>query len=98
MNLTNQSLSVTVNSSVNSSAAPPDAAQDFVDCLSDVLRFNQRQIDVLTDDGYEKADDLAYWPYDDIKAWVTHKEKLKVNQGGCTFGDMKVRGLLGLAW
>jgi hypothetical protein len=41
---------------------------------------------------------LAYWPYDDIKAWVTHKEKLKVNQGGRTFGDMKVRGLLGLAW
>jgi hypothetical protein len=23
---------------------------------------------------------------------------LKVNQGGCTYGDMKVRGLLGLAW
>jgi hypothetical protein len=31
----------------------------------------------------------------DIKAWVTDKEKLKVNQGGCTYGDMKVRGLLG---
>ena len=76
MNLTNQSLSVTDNSSVQSGAlsvASDNDTQSFVDCLRNVLRFNQRQITVLTADGYEKADDLAHWPHDDIKAWATHK-------------------------
>lgn len=70
----------------------------FEDCLRDVLRFTDRQVQVLTDDGYALPEDLAYWGYDEITTWVSHKEKLRNNAGGASFGDMKRKGLSALAW
>lgn len=67
-------------------------------CLSGVLRFTNRQISVLVNDGYEVAQDLSYWSYEDITAWVTHKEKTKAGNQSIQFGDMKRKSLIGLAW
>lgn len=67
-------------------------------CLLEVLGFSERQVTTLFDDGYTCAMDLAHWDYDEITAWVSHKEKLRPNQGGVTFGDMRRKGLIGLAW
>lgn len=79
--------------------APIDPAElRFTDCLRDVLRFTDRQIQVLLDDGYVLAEDLAFWSYGDITSWVTHKEKLRINAGGASYGDMKRKSLIGLAW
>lgn len=72
--------------------------QDFQDCLRDKLRFTNRQIDVLMGDGYETADDLAFWSYSDISGWVTHKEKIKSGNATILFGDMRKKNLTGLAW
>jgi hypothetical protein len=71
---------------------------EFRGCLRDVLRFTNRQIDGLIMDGYERATDLAYWGYDEITSWVNHKEKIQLNRGGASYGDMKRKGLIGLAW
>jgi hypothetical protein len=67
-------------------------------CLRNVLRFTDRQIQVLQDDGYVLAEDLAYWSYEEITTWVSHKEKLRVNAGGSPYGDMKRKSLIALAW
>jgi hypothetical protein len=73
-------------------------AQAFQACLRNILRFTDRQVNALIEDGYGRADDLAYWTYEDITAWVAHKEKLRNNAGGAAFGDMRKKGLIGLAW
>lgn len=73
-------------------------AHAFQACLRDVLRFTDRQVNALVKDGYGRADDLAYWTYEDITAWVANKEKLRNNAGGAAFGDMRKKGLIGLAW
>lgn len=83
--------------------APPidvdvDGDEAFKACLRNVLRFTDRQIDGLVMDGYEKVTDLAYWGYDEITSWVNHKEKIHINRGGASYGDMKRKGLIGLAW
>jgi hypothetical protein len=70
----------------------------FTECLRNVLRFTDRQIQVLQDDGYVLAEDLAYWSYEEITTWVSHKEKLRVNAGGSPYGDMKRKSLIALAW
>jgi hypothetical protein len=45
---------------------------------------------VLQDDGYVLAEDLAaYWSYEEITTWVSHKEKLRINAGGSPYGYMK---------
>ena len=75
-----------------------DGDDAFKACLRNVLRFTDRQIDGLVMDGYEKATDLAYWGYDEITSWVSHKEKIHINRGGASYGDMKRKGLIGLAW
>lgn len=72
--------------------------QAFQTCLREVLRFTNRQVTALIDDGYERAVDLAFWSYEDISKWVAHKEKLRNNAGGATYGDMRKKGLIGLAW
>jgi hypothetical protein len=79
-------------------AAVNPAELRFTQCLRDVLRFTDRQIQVLQDDGYVTAEDLAHWGYDDITKWVAHKEKLRVNAGGSPYGDMKKKSLIALAW
>jgi hypothetical protein len=80
-------------------AAPVDPAQlRFTECLRDVLRFTDRQIQVLQGDGYALAEDLAFWGYEDITQWVSHKEKLRANAGGSSYGDMKRKNLIALAW
>jgi hypothetical protein len=63
-----------------------------------ILSFTARQADVLASDGYEVAQDLAHWSYEDITSWVTHKEKTKVGNATVYFGDMKRKSLAGLAW
>lgn len=73
-------------------------AELFQACLREVLRFTDRQVNALVEDGYERATDLAYWSYDDITKWVAHKEKLRNNAGGAAYGDMRKKGLIGLAW
>jgi hypothetical protein len=70
----------------------------FQACLREVLRFTNRQVTALIEDGYERATDLAFWSYEDITKWVTHKEKLRNNAGGASFGDLRMKGLIGLAW
>jgi hypothetical protein len=75
-----------------------DADDAFRVCLRNILRFTDRQINGLVLDGYEKATDLAYWGYDEITNWVNHKEKIHINRGGASYGDMKRKGLIGLAW
>jgi len=75
-----------------------DGDDAFKACRRNVLRFTDRQIDGLVMDGYEKATDLAYWGYDEITSWVSHKEKIHINRGGASYGDMKRKGLIGLAW
>jgi hypothetical protein len=77
-----------------------DPQARFQECLRDVLRFTDRQVEVLIGDGYELPDDLAYWSYDDIKSWVSHKEKLPRTAagGGVLYGDMKRKNLSALAW
>ena len=78
-----------------------EEAQDrFAQCLSDVLGFSQRQVQVLVEDGYAVPEDLAYWGYDEIKSWVSHKEKIpRTGAGaGVLYGDMKRKSLAGLAW
>jgi hypothetical protein len=72
--------------------------QVFQACLREVLRFTNRQVAALIDDKYEHAVDLAFWSYEDISKWVAHKEKLRNNAGGATYGDMRKKGLIGLAW
>jgi hypothetical protein len=79
---------------MNHTAKMQDAARNpaelrFTECLRDILRFTDRQIQVLQDDGYVLAEDLAYWSYEEITTWVSHKEKLRVNAGGSPYGDMK---------
>jgi hypothetical protein len=80
--------------------AEPDnpAKLCFMECLRDVLRFTDHQIQVLRGDGYVLAEDLAYWSYEEITSWVSHKEKLRANAGGSAYGDMKRKGLIALAW
>mmetsp|Transcript_17386 Transcript_17386/g.32978 ORF Transcript_17386/g.32978 Transcript_17386/m.32978 type:complete len:148 (-) Transcript_17386:417-860(-) len=75
-----------------------DGDDAFKACRRNVLRFTDRQIDGLVMDGYEKATDLAYWGYDEITSWVSHKEKIHINHGRASYGDMKRKGLIGLAW
>jgi hypothetical protein len=81
-------------------AAPENnpAEVRFTQCLRDILRFTDRQIQVLREDGYVTAEDLAHWGYEDITKWVAHKEKLRVNAGGSPYGDMKRKSLIALAW
>jgi hypothetical protein len=78
-------------------AADP-AQLRLTECLRDILRFNDRQIQVLQGDGYVVAEDLAHWSYEDITTWVSHKEKLRANAGGSPYGDMKRKSLIALAW
>lgn len=80
-------------------AAPVDPAQlRFTECLCDVLHFTDRQIQVLQGEGYALAEDLAFWGYEDVTTWVSHKEKLRANAGGTAYGDMKRKNLIALAW
>ena len=72
--------------------------QDFQDCLANVLNFNARQITTLVGDGFERAEDLVGWTYPEIKTWCADKTKLHLNRGGCTYGDLRVKSLQGLAW
>jgi hypothetical protein len=73
-------------------------AEVFQACLHEILRFTDRQVNVLVDDGYQRVADLAYWSYEDITKWVANKEKLHNNAGGAAYGDMRKKGLIGLAW
>jgi hypothetical protein len=41
---------------------------------------------------------LAFWGYEDITTWGSHKEKLRANAGGSPYGDMKRKNLITLAW
>lgn len=68
------------------------------DCLRNILRFTARQAQTVIDDGYEVAQDMAYWTYDDISSWINHKEKLRTGNQSVHFGDMKKKGLIALAW
>lgn len=79
-------------------AAEDDEQALLERCLMDVLGFSEDQVMALFDDGYICAMDLAHWDYDEITAWVSHKEKLRPEQGGLSFGDMRRKGLIGLAW
>ena len=93
-----------INYYSNMELAPAAAVDPNVDdllfqaCLREVLRFTERQVNALIADGYERATDLAFWSYEDITKWVVHKEKLRNNAGGASFGDMRKKSLIGLAW
>jgi hypothetical protein len=84
---------------VKMQAAPVDPAElRFMECLCNVLRFTVRQIHVLHDDGDVLTEDLAYWSYEDISSWASHKEKLRADAGGSPYGDMKRKNLIALSW
>lgn len=70
----------------------------FYGCLREVLRFTERQARAVIDDGYEVAEDIAFWSYDEITEWVAHKEKIKTGNQRIHFGDLKKKSLTGLAW
>jgi hypothetical protein len=72
--------------------------QDFQNCLSNVLNFTPLQVAILVNDGFGSADDLVGWTYQEIKTWCSDKTKLALNRGGCTYGDLRVKSLQGLAW
>jgi hypothetical protein len=68
------------------------------ECLRDILRFTDCQIQVLQGDRYAVAEDLAYWSYEEITTWVSHNKKLRASAGGSSYGDMKRKSLIALAW
>ena len=49
-------------------------------------------------DGFETADDLVGWSYQEIKTWCGDKTKLALNCGRCTYGHLRVKSLQRLAW
>ena len=58
--------------------------QDLQDCLSNILNFTALQITIIINDG--------------IKTWCSDKTKLALNCFGCTYCDLRVKSLQGLAW
>ena len=74
------------------------AQEDFNDVLVNVCAFTPRQVNVLTQDGYDTADAVYNWKYKDIRVWCEHKSKLTQQQGGSSYGDRKIKCLQALAW
>jgi hypothetical protein len=85
---------------VKMQAEPGNQAElHLLECLLDVLRFTDHQIQVLQGNGYAVAEDLAYWSYEEIPNWVSHsKEKLRANIGASSYGHMKRKSLIALTW
>ena len=79
-------------------AALNPAQQDFRNCLANVLGFTARQVTTLVADGYDTADDIIHWNFSDITKWCSAKTSLQILRGGCTYGDLRVKNLQGLAW
>ena len=77
---------------------PPAIPATFLNLLTDVLRFGDRQANTLITEGYDSIQELRFWDYDDITTWTANKGKLAVNRGGCVYGDPRVKSLQALAF
>ena len=72
--------------------------QDLQDYLSNVLNFTALQVTIIINDGFMSVDDLVGWTYQEFKTWCSDKTKLALNRVGCTYRDLRVKSLQGLAW
>ena len=73
-------------------------AAELENLLENTLNFTQRQIEILTEDGYNSIGTLVYWKHKDVREWCELKTKLLANRGGVTYGDRRIKCLQGLAW
>ena len=71
-----------MNTNLDMVVAIGENQQDFQNCLARVLRLTPGQITALTEDGFERAEDLVGWSYKEVKTWCTDKAKLSLNRGG----------------
>ena len=84
--------------SIMANIPPPAIPATFLNLLTDVLRFGDRQANTLITEGYDSIQELRFWDYDDITTWTANKGKLAVNRGGCVYGDPRVKSLQALAF
>ena len=79
-------------------AAAIQAQTDFGNVLRNICAFTQRQVDVLINDGYNTADALYNWKFNDIREWCELKSKISAARGGASYGDRKIKCLQAMAW
>ena len=63
-----------------------------------VCNFTQAQYGTLILDGYDNTESVIHWKFDDIRKWANNKAKLTAIQGGCSYGDRRIKCLQGLVY
>ena len=77
---------------------PVSPEEAFENCLKDVLKLTDQQIDTLVDDGYTCINEILYWDYEGIAKYVSAKQKQHLDRGGCNFSRHNQNKLQALAW
>ena len=82
-------------------AAAVQLAQDRADLITvmtNTCNFTANQRTCLTNDGYDTAQNLVGWKFNKIREWCEKKSALRINMGGCAWGDRTIKCIQGLAW
>ena len=66
------------------------AQADFFNTVTNVLGLSDKQLEVLSDDGYDTIFNIIHWKYDKIHEWFTTKYKLKKTIREAYYGDQKL--------
>ena len=75
-----------------------NADQYWVNTLKKVYNFTQAQSVTLIFDGYDNAESVIHWKFDNVSKWDTNKTKLTPALGGCIYGDRMIKCLQGLVY
>ena len=70
----------------------------FLNTITNVLGLSVKQLEVLSNDGYDTISTIIHWKYDKIHECCTTKSKFTATRGGASYGNQKIKCLQALAW
>ena len=73
-----------------------NADHDWVSAIKQVFNFTRDQSGTLILDGYDNAQSVIHWKFDNVRNWDIDKAKLAATRGRCSYGDMRIKCLQGL--
>ena len=72
--------------------------QDWVNAIEQKCNFTQDKSGTHILPGYNNAESIIHWKFDNNRNWATDKAKLINDQGRCSYDDRKIKFLQGLVY
>ena len=70
----------------------------LINRINNVLGLSVKQLELLSNDGYDTIFTIIHWNYDNIREWCTTKSKLTTTRGGNYYGELKIKYIQAFEW